>query len=163
MSPVRGACAEPPEQCLAHQLGGNTFCHRVADDFTGKYALQACKVQPSLIGGDVRDVARPDLIGAARLECLAQQVLCHWQRMRRMLRGAGGRYGRISPAPTADGVLRWFHASEYGPPKSPPSVARSPALVSRQDAPPAVETRAGNLLHPTGHATGHGHWNCEPK
>ena len=44
------------------QILRHTLCHGITYDFSGKKILMAGKVQPAFPGGDVSDIAQPDLV-----------------------------------------------------------------------------------------------------
>jgi hypothetical protein len=70
------------DQVLRH-----AFCHGIAYNFPRKKILMPGKIQPAFPGGDVSDIAQPDLVRRGCLEFLIQQILRHRQRMPRVRRG----------------------------------------------------------------------------
>jgi hypothetical protein len=50
-------------QSIRHQAALHVRLHAPAHHLSAEQVNHSCQVQPSLVGGDVRDVARPDLIG----------------------------------------------------------------------------------------------------
>ena len=61
-------------QCCAHQFGMHGRRHRPAHDLAGGQVQHLSEVQPAAARADIRDVAHPGLVGAARVEAPRQQV-----------------------------------------------------------------------------------------
>lgn len=97
-------------QGLAHQALAQVIGHRVADDPAAVEVFEAGQIQPTLIGGDIRDVARPDLIGSRHPKSLGQHILGDRQVMARIGGGPKPSFLPAAQAQLAAGALDAMYA-----------------------------------------------------
>ena len=82
----RPLSANSPPQRLRCQFLRHARAERVADHLTGEDVLDARQVEPSFVGGDIRDIADPGFVWSRRREGLLQQVRRHREAMARIRR-----------------------------------------------------------------------------
>nr|AID21744.1 integrase catalytic region [Aeromonas hydrophila]AID21758.1 integrase catalytic region [Aeromonas hydrophila] len=69
------------KQGLADQPGGHSLSHRITHYFTGKHILEACQIEPALVGSDIGDITGPDFVGFGGRKNLAKDIYRHRQGM----------------------------------------------------------------------------------
>lgn len=71
---------------LRYQARGHPLGHGVADQFAVEQILDAGKIEPALVGGDVGDIADPGAIGGRHGELPIEKIGRQWQGMPRIRR-----------------------------------------------------------------------------
>lgn len=70
-----GMATEPCHfQCIRHQAALHVRLHAPAHHLATEQVNDRGQIQPAFVGGDVGDIARPDLIGCSRSEVALQQI-----------------------------------------------------------------------------------------
>ena len=71
-------------QGLLHEQGIGVGTHSPADNLTGEEIQDRCQIQPTLLSGDVGDIADPFLVGTLRLKLAIKHIGSHGIRMLRI-------------------------------------------------------------------------------
>jgi hypothetical protein len=78
---VRAASEPRHVECIRHQAALHVGLHAPAHHLTAEQVNDGGQIHPALVGSDVGDVTRPDLIRCGPGEVALQQVRRYWQLM----------------------------------------------------------------------------------
>lgn len=73
---IRLAPPDRHQQCIQHQIAGDTRLHLPAHDLTGEQIDDHGQIEPALVGADMRDVRYPGLIGRVGRELTTETIRC---------------------------------------------------------------------------------------